>query len=204
MEGFEMKITVGMPCGGEVRIETVISLLLAMRHADKAGHTLYFHPSVGSVPSGSQNTIFEHALAQDDDAVLLIDSDMQFPASTITRLAAHGKDVVGSPYRRRSDDHDLMLGVMEGEMIPTEQKGLVHVKWLPSGMLFVRRQVLETMGYPWMEEIYNSERKKMVGHDVNFCLKITKLGFQVWADFDLAREVFHVGTIALGLMEHRF
>lgn len=194
-----MKLLVGVPCGQMVAPETLRGIAGMLRRGGQPGDTIGLVTAHSSVPSQSQNSIFAGALREGVDAVLLVDSDMDFPPDTAARLLAHGKDIVGGVYRARSHPHAPVFRPLDDKPLEVAARGLLACDFIPSGLMLVRRHVLETLGYPWMEEIYGASPDDLVGHDVWFCRKARQHGFHVWADLTLSHEVRHMAIVPIPL-----
>ena len=192
-----MKIGIGVPSGDTMMVDTAYSILGLFGHSS-ASHQLSLYTARASVPSQSQNRILWDACVEGADAVMLIDSDMAFPPDALERLLEHDKHFVGAPYRVRQPPYDLAMRPITGDRrVPEGQTGLVEADFIASGLTYISRDVLDAVGYPWMEEKYGAHPDELVGHDVNFCRKARQEGFQVWADFDLARRIGHIGAVQL-------
>ena len=183
-----MKIYVGVPCGGSILPATAICLVAAVS-ATKL-HRFVFQQD--TYCDRGHNAIAEHALKTGSDAVMFLDSDQEFPADTIDRLAAHRKDIVGCAYRRRQHPFPLMP---DGT---GDETGLREVEWLPSGVMLVRASVFEKIPFPWFPNLYGKTGEDFVGSDRSFCRKARGLGgFKIFCDYDLSREVTHIASVAL-------
>jgi len=68
------------------------------------------------------------------DFLLFLDSDMVFPRSTLLRLIAHGRDIVGATYLRRTPPYTI-LGARLSDTIGEDAPGLAEMQHLPTGCL---------------------------------------------------------------------
>ena len=92
-----MNVTIGMPILDSVdghTVNSLVSLIGNNRH-----HPITFIPSIGTtVIHEARNHIVKEAYKSDFDAILFIDSDMEFPNDTLQRLIDADRDVVGVLY----------------------------------------------------------------------------------------------------------
>ena len=172
-----MRVMVGTPCGDEIKADTAYCIAHLMR----GPHAIHWRPMKGLKPY-TQNALIAAAQREDFSAILLVDSDMVFPPDTLLRLLAHDKPLAGCTYRARQAPHQLVHGE----------------RHIPSGLMLIRREVIDTVGYPWMEDMPGQRPEDLVMHDVYFCLKAADIGFPPFLDEELSREVGHLATVALG------
>ena len=183
-----VKIFVGIPCGAGILPTTTMCLVGVV--ASTQLHAIVTEQD--TYCDRSHNGIVEHALKLGSDAIMFIDSDQEFPAHTINRLAAHKKDIVGCAYRRRQPPFPLMPDSTGDET------GLREVEWLPSGVMLVRASVFEKIPFPWFPNLYGKKGEDFVGSDRSFCRKARGLaGLSIFCDYDLSREVTHIASVAL-------
>lgn len=151
-------------------------------------------PCFGNHPDFGQNMAVHTALTTPHrpDAILFIDSDMVFAPEVGMRLLQRGRDIVAVPYRSRTALRPLGRH-LDGREFDTTETGCQEVQSMPSGMLLVKTSVFCTFGYPWFFVSYGTEYSSMTTGDINFCYKAREHGHKVWADFDLASSVMHVG-----------
>jgi hypothetical protein len=195
------KVLIVMPCGENVKSTTVGHL----------GHLLISYPpgmiSFGvceGATAATQNTACETIKNNKQFThLMLIDSDQTFPPTILEALIRRDKDIVGIPYRARYDLHQrfhfpLDLNNPDVSMIrpigedPGDRRGLVPVAALPSGLMLIKRMVIDVLSHPYFFMTYGDEPKDDMSNDINFCLKARAKGFRVYADLDLAYEVGHL------------
>ena len=193
-----MRVAIGVPSPDWLMADMAYSLIRLHLFMKDNGQGIEIGQKSArtSVPAQSQNDLFQSALDDDCDAILLIDSDMIFPPDTLLRLLGADAHVAGAVYRMRSPPHPMAWARLD-QTPGGADAGLVEADYIPSGMMLVRTDVLREMPYPWMEENYGKSTKDLIGHDPWFCRKARQLGFRILADLDLSREIRHIGAIAL-------
>jgi hypothetical protein len=196
-----MKIMIVMPCGEHVKSTTVNHLgrMLIAYPRELLGFSIA-EGATAATQNAACAALMEH---KEFSHLMLIDSDQTFPPTILRDLIKRDKDIVGVPYRARYDLHhrfhfplDLddperthMRPTMED---PGDRRGLVSVAALPSGMMLIKRRVIEALDHPYFFMSYGSTPGDDMSNDINFCLKARAKGFKVYADLDLAREVGHL------------
>lgn len=145
-----------------------------------------------------RNTIVRRFLESKFDYLLMLDSDMIFPADLVQRLLAANKDVVGVLYAKRFPPFDS-VGGRTGQGIVADslvnywpiapKQGLQRVERVGGGVMLIRRAVLQAVGAPW----FSAPAEIVDCDDFYFCQKALDAGCELWIDTDL--EVGHM-TIA--------
>lgn len=153
----------------------------------------------------ARNWLTRHMLKFTDPVIthlLWVDSDHVWPADTLIRLLAHGKDIVGCLHRTRMPPYHQVGQLMDGDIDPCTAGGLHEAVTLGHGLLLVSRKVYEAVEAPWYREtsdpsLAGTDRIDPdnvdgdISEDVYFCLKARQAGFSLWADLDLSYEVGH-------------
>ena len=145
-----------------------------------------------SVIASARNHLIAAARNQGCHAILFLDFDMVFPARTLSRPTARDKDIVGGVYRRRSPPNDFLGATLDsGPRAYTS--GLVEMALMPTGCLLVRMAVFERFDAPIFKYVVNPATREHDSEDYVFCRQARALGFEVWCDIDLSKEVGHIG-----------
>lgn len=185
-------ILIAVPCFDQVMADFAFALGRLLLRRSFSGEVIDCR---GSDIVVARNSAAKRAVGGATDGtqythLLFLDSDMSFPADTLERLLGHGKPIVGASYIRRCEPYNL-LGAWEGS-VPAS--GCVEALELPGGCLLINVAVLRKMGWPWFRIDYGQNYGERTGEDVWFCRRAREVGFKVWADMDLTREVAHVGV----------
>lgn len=133
--------------------------------------------------------------------LLFLDSDLTFPPDTLERLLAHGKDIVGATYARRTPPHSNLAKPKDG--MSATVNGLVEVDALPTGCLLIRMAVFERLRRPYFrcsaleegETLGDVQGPATLGEDYNFCRAAKAAGFSVWMDTELSFALIHWGEM---------
>lgn len=154
----------------------------------------------------ARNEIVETMLRKTDATHLLfLDSDMRFPWQLPLQLLYHAKPIIGVNYSTRAGmprPTALLDETVEEEgprrylyppVDPAEAGEPVEVEAVGMGVCLIERQVLEAVGYPWFEAVYDPVNRRRRGEDVDFCRKAKAKGFGTWVDPLASEAVGHVG-----------
>lgn len=200
----QIKVAVCIPCGDEVKTDFALSLA-AMLQTNR----MQLEPDAGIVPiryellnmrtanlAFSRNELASTALARGADFVLFIDSDMRLPPFTACRLIEVAKktgvDIVGVPAASR-----VQGAVWRGE----PAQGVREVQSLGTGVLLISAAVFRKVAEPWFLFELAPGDHAPAGEDSYFTRKARAAGFKLAADYDLSRDVAHVGTFSFTLNE---
>jgi len=191
------KVYIGIPLQNSVHAEFFRSFYPAHLLLPEEGEAHVELCKWGNAVS-NRNDIVKSVLAGDFTHLFFMDSDMQFPEATLSRLLAHDKDVVGGfysikiePYHSTVFIEDHENGVPWRTYNPAPGETLRQVAGIGTGCLLIKRKVLEAMKWPWFYYRPVEEEQKFTTEDVAFCEDARKLGFEVWCDFTI--RCGHVG-----------
>lgn len=200
------KILIGIPSLGEIRCETVCSLIPALSEIPE--HSTCLMTPCGCYIHQLREFLANQALESKADYLMFIDSDMVFTADAIRRLLNRNKDIIGANYNYKLSDRvsvtkidpDVISpefyeddprfpGVKKFSMkMPTEP---IIVRAVGTGFLLIKTDVFRKIPKPWFW-FELSDDGNLIGEDVYFCDKAKKFGFDVWCDPTI--PVGHIGT----------
>jgi hypothetical protein len=132
--------------------------------------------------------------------ILWLDSDMKFPADTITRLVNRNLAVVGANYPTKemearptayADDEDYVGPVWSG----LRAEGVQRVAHCGMGVLLTDMRVFDALPPPFFAfEPQGPDFVKQLSETAYFCRKLGEAGIPVHIDHELSREVAHIGA----------
>ncbi len=146
----------------------------------------------------------------DFDGLVFLDADMRHPAHTIHRLVSHRLPIVTGRYQmRRPPFHTVaMKKVGDGPRdykAVEEQQGLVQIDAAGAGVLYIRRDVLETMrergGENWFQYQVGENGLRSISEDMWFFERAKDAGFPAFIDLDL--QCTHVSAFEIGPQWHQ-
>ena len=128
--------------------------------------------------------------------IFWLDDDMTFPKDVLVRLLRHDKDIVGATYCRRSPPYDVH-GKTLSRKAESVHSGLVEMEGVPTGCLLTRRDIFKKLPKPWWRLGIDEEKKLQIGEDYMFSRHARELGYKLWLDVDLSKEIGHVAEKVL-------
>lgn len=192
-------IYIGTPVAGGVPPHYVISLFQTVLNNNGKYHFEFALNGMGSVAL-SRDTLARIMLdLKDARGILMIDSDMKFQPHHVFQILDHKKPIVGGVYARKQSSSRWVMTGIEGEE-PDRISGLLKVKEIGTGFLWIAREVLEKMikEMPQIEFEAVDEKggvrpmwnfffqgvidRRLLGEDYGFCHFARKLGFEIYAD----------------------
>lgn len=151
-----------------------------------------------SILPHSRYTLAKKALENHATHLLYLDSDMIFPANTLTRLLAHDKDMVSiNAMSRRPPYHTTAWIAPEHQIVTTvESTGLERAWRTGFAVVMLKAAVLAGMKPPYFNLEFIPERDEFRGEDYVFFDAAKAAGFELYIDHDLSKEVQHMGGFA--------
>jgi hypothetical protein len=150
----------------------------------------------GVTISAARNRLVAAALDWEADFILWMDSDHVFPVSTLLRLLAWDKDIVGCNYARRDRTGPAANSPSGVERVfTTAEKArdgqLERVSRMGMGLCLVGTKVFRAIPVTWFAEITMADGR-FLGEDYSFFTLAANAGFPAWCDHALSWEVGHV------------
>jgi cellulose synthase/poly-beta-1,6-N-acetylglucosamine synthase-like glycosyltransferase len=165
-------------------------LLTDLTHQNK--YRLYLTYPAGKPISHNRNTIIKDFLAKPEyDYLMMLDGDI-IPPLNVLDLVDYQKDIMGAVCFAYMDNSIVPL-VLDSNPDKTGKpyivkdvqgdEGLIEVDAIGSGLIIIKREVLEKVKAPF-SNIYDEDGIKTMGLDLSFCNKAKKLGYKVWCHLD--------------------
>lgn len=145
----------------------------------------------------ARNEVVKDFLATDCDILWFLDSDISPPKDILDIVAYPTADwkVAGACYPvwmtlNQEQGPQVVLTVYDdisGRMAMTDAPttGIDFVAGLATGCMFIRREVFSELQEPYFEFKYDAKSRVLTeGEDLGFCLKVNKLGYRFYVDFD--------------------
>jgi len=190
--GMDSRLAIGLPVLTEkIYLQFMVSFLLM----EKPDYTLLFPTfPAGEFPesvSAARNNLVEQALDEGCDRLIMMDTDQIYPPDTLTRIMAHGKDVVGTPVHRRWPPFDPILyrGTL-GRYVHVPDRecysgNLVEVDATGCGCIIYNTEVFQRIPRPWFLNT-KTAAGNTVGEDIHFCHKLKEAGYKIFVDTGLS------------------
>lgn len=187
-------------------------ILTRLTHQNKYNLTIKY-PSFKPIEHNRNKMVKDFLENTTAEFLLFIDGD-NVPPINVLDLADYQKDIIGGLCFGWKHNTVIPLilelntkeNIEKGEdkyrvMEVPEDKGLVECDGVGTGLMMIKRDVLEEIKYPF-ENYYDEDGIKTTGLDLNFCEKAKKKGFKVYCHTDF--QVAHWNNRNLQLMYNTY
>lgn len=189
-----MQVTIGIPSQGrwvDAMGESLVHALYQLPHGT------HFACPRGPYLDLARESCLVMALAAKSDYLVFIDTDIQFPADALTKLLAHGKDIIGGTYHEKRLPlvstvklNDLNDGATVAHTLPDAPFQCASVA---TGFMAINlKRLTACMAPPCFA--YSSQGGQFMGEDVAFCRRARAAGLEVWCDPTI--PLLHIGDFA--------
>lgn len=193
VEPRRLKICLGIPNTGTVRIETLLSVAAIL---SKTQHDIYIAYRTGCYIEQNRTELIKIAIREKCDKIFFLDADIMVEGDVINKLLASGKPVVGAAYNNRSFPlySNVKIADETGKLIevPELPKELFKAAGVPTGAMLVDIETVKKLPEPWFDLEYFEDGSLKTGEDIFFCYKLRDAGVEVWCDPTI--QIGHVGT----------
>ncbi|MGB9152865.1 MAG: glycosyl transferase family 2 [Alphaproteobacteria bacterium] len=180
-------VAIGIPSGDMVHTDFAMSLAMLCMNP---GVQSFLLNSRSSLIALGRNQCAGAAQVMKATHLMFFDTDMIFPADTLTRLLAHDKDIVGATYSQRQPPFHPLTITDTGEHAHITS-GLQRVRLMPTGCMLIRTSVFNMISKPYFN--LEAEGDQLRGEDYYFCEKARAAGVEIWCDGELSCQVGHIG-----------
>jgi cellulose synthase/poly-beta-1,6-N-acetylglucosamine synthase-like glycosyltransferase len=202
-----MRVAICIPARGQMEVTTAFDLtMMAAYMAGKKNIDLNVYTSQGTLIFDQRNSLVRTAVIEKCDYILFIDADMRFPKTTLERLLAHKKDIIGvNATTRMMPPSPTAKNIQINEdgsvdwlaVYSNKEKGISKVDAIGCGVMLIKTSCLKDIPQPYFyfEQL---SKGKLLGEDIYFCIKAKDAGIDTWVDHDLSMEIGHVGSYTYG------
>ena len=174
-----MKIVIGVPTVGTIRIETAVSLMqLFITYKD-----IEFKPYVtgNSLVYDARNQILNYTMKEDADYLLFVDSDIIFPYTALGNLLNQNKGIITGVYWSRSENvrEPIIYSRLKPMSIFNHKpertaymgqiNGIFEVKGCGMGFCLIRKDIIHKITSKCVSPF---EPFKGLGEDLSFCYRL--------------------------------
>jgi len=130
----------------------------------------------------------------DFDWFLSVDADIVFTMHNIEQLIAHNQPIISGAYPRKNNAtkiHAGHWGQIPGSIGPellSQDTGVHPINWCGGGFILIRRDVFETLEYPWFRihtigcTIKGIKYAEQTTADLGFCIHVQQSGYTLLCD----------------------
>jgi len=163
-------VYIAMPCYGDMKVETCVSLLDTFSTLGKNGIECKFKSVKSSLVTHGRNLSTCGFLHSGMDYMLFVDADLEFNAETILRMLVPAKDIVCTPYRLKNKPGvaDYSVNYPDPEAIKVLPWDLVEITEGPAGLMLISRKVFEKLmeKYPELKCEYPDELRSRMNAQI--------------------------------------
>ena len=175
------KVFIAVPTGDTVHYK-VVGLLCQLLSIYKDRYVMHTYVSRKRGIGEHRNLIVKEFLATDSDYLLMIDSDNPCP-NNVLDLIELDKEVIALPTPINLNwggVDNLYWNVFNenNQPIKADGEGLEKVHSAGTGVILIRRDVLEKVKHPFTT-VRDKEDERMVGTDIAFCERCAKAGIDI-------------------------
>jgi len=202
-----MRVGICIPARGQMEVTTAFDLASMVNYdAKNTKNDINLYTASGTLIFDQRNNMVKAALNEKCDYILFIDADMRFPKTTLKRLLAHKKDIIGVNATTRSEPVKPTAKNLEIQedgscnwlpIFSNVEKGISKADGIGCGVMLIKASVFNKIEFPYFyfEQLPNG---KLLGEDIYFCVKAKDAGIETYVDHDLSIEIGHVGNYTYG------
>jgi hypothetical protein len=203
-----LKVVIALPHNGQVMgdfARDVANLAVAVsthRILNYKDQTVSFFWTRDSILTRARKNCVKEALNLKADYLLFIDADQTFPRKLLHVLISREVDVVAAniatkqipaqPTARKRGPK----GPRDWQPVFTDKgsTGLEQVDRIGTGVFMLSKAVLEKLPMDAFDMFYRHDVDEVQGEDWTMCEAIEELGFKLYIDHDISKEIGHLGT----------
>ena len=198
-----LKLSILVPTRDTVHSQFSYCITQLFNTTREAGIDAYLFYDSSTILLNQRNNLIKKSKEVNSDYVLWLDSDMMFPPTTALRLLEHNKDIIACNYMKRTkgDKTVAYTDVSDWDTwLPLDKiDGLVKVEGVGMGCMLMKTNVFSKLIKPYFEFTYKEDSQDWYGEDFNLLAKLRKLGYDVYIDTVLSKDIKHIGNYAFGV-----
>ncbi len=145
-----------------------------------------YYPATGGPEIGQDRIVmFAQHMKPAITHILFMDYDVIPRPNTLKRLLSHDKDIVSGVYPIVMENHITWCLSKEEPFKAMAFNDLPHnmfkAKTICNGMMLVKMGVFDNIEWPYWENHFQVG-SLLTGHDLDFCIKARKAGYDLWVD----------------------
>ena len=154
------KVYIAMPCYGDMKVETCVSLIDTFSALGKSGIECKFKSVKSSLVTHGRNLLTAGFLDSGFDYMLCVDADVEFKPEAVMRMLVPEKDIVCTPYRNKEDPWHNRYSVKfeDSNNIKVLEWDLVEIEEGPAGLMLISRKVFERLMKEYPEYKINFDK----------------------------------------------
>ena len=192
------RVAVAQLCHGQVHADSSMCFSNLLLHSQLVGISVNPGKATASIVGNARNVAVSGAIAAGATHVLMIDSDMIYPANLLEEYLKHDVMVMGCPYRRCGPPYGMMGVPEDGEDLHAlaAASAPVKFKWLATGLMMINLEVFKDMTSPYFYHSPDPESGFAEGEDLQFCRALNERNIPIHGLVHLER----IGHIIEGVL----
>ena len=170
MKKAKPKVYVAMPCYGDMKVETCVSLLDTFSALGGSGIECRFKSVKSSLVTHGRNLLTAGFLDSGFDYMLFVDADVEFQPEAVMRMLVPEKDIVCTPYRNKEDPwiDKYSVKFKDNGNINILEWDLVEIEEGPAGLMLISRKVYEKLmdKHPELKVNFNKATREKMNKEI--------------------------------------
>ncbi len=170
MKKTKPKVYVAMPCYGDMKVETCVSLIDTFSALGGSGIECKFKSVKSSLVTHGRNLLTCGFLDSGFDYMLCVDADVEFSPEAVMRMLVPEKDIVCTPYRNKEDPWHNRYSVKfkDKNNIKILEWDLAEIEEGPAGLMLISRKVYERLmdKHPELKIKFNEATREKMNKEI--------------------------------------
>ena len=159
-----------MPCYGDMKVETCVSLIDTFSALGGSGVECRFKSVKSSLVTHGRNLLTAGFLDSGFDYMLFVDADVEFKPEAVMRMLVPEKDIICTPYRNKEDPWISRYSVKfeYKNNIKILEWDLVEIEEGPAGLMLIHRSVFEKLmdKHPELKVNFNKATREKMNKEI--------------------------------------
>ena len=170
MKKAKPKVYIAMPCYGDMKVETCVSLIDTFSALGGSGVECRFKSVKSSLVTHGRNLLTAGFLDSGFDYMLFVDADVEFKPEAVMRMLVPEKDIICTPYRNKEDPWISRYSVKfkDKDNIKILEWDLVEIEEGPAGLMLIHRRVFEKLmdKHPELKVNFNKATREKMNKEI--------------------------------------
>ena len=170
MKKAKPKVYIAMPCYGDMKVETCVSLIDTFSALGGSGVECRFKSVKSSLVTHGRNLLTAGFLDSGFDYMLFVDADVEFKPEAVMRMLVPEKDIICTPYRNKEDPWISRYSVKfkDKDNIKILEWDLVEIEEGPAGLMLIHRSVFEKLmdKHPELKVNFNKATREKMNKEI--------------------------------------
>ena len=170
MKKAKPKVYVAMPCYGDMKVETCVSLMDTFSALGGSGIECKFKSVKSSLVTHGRNLLTAGFLNSGFDYMLFVDADVEFSPEAVMRMLVPEKDIICTPYRNKEDPWIDRYSVKfkDKNNIKILEWDLAEIEEGPAGLMLIHRRVFKRLmeKYPRLKINFNEATRDKMNKEI--------------------------------------